>query len=91
MPELPCIANVEALPGRRLCIRWRAGHETVVDMSGVIADFPPFAPLAEPEEFTTATVAGYGSGVAWACGLDYSADSLDLLSRSLEPGRRACG
>lgn len=80
MTDLPIIANVEAMPGKRLLIRWRDDHETLVDLTGVIADFKPFSPLADPALFATATVAGYGSGIAWDGGLDYSADSLRQLA-----------
>lgn len=80
MTELPTIISVTAMPGKRLHIRWRGDRETVVDMTGVIADFPLFTPLADPAVFATATVAGYGSGIAWAGGLDYSADSLQQLA-----------
>ncbi|KAF0221625.1 MAG: hypothetical protein FD176_3096 [Rhodospirillaceae bacterium] len=80
MTDLPTIANVEPMPGKRLLIRWRDDHETLVDLTGVIADFKLFSSLADPAEFATVTVAGYGSGVTWACGLDYSADSLHQLA-----------
>lgn len=80
MSDLPMIASVEALPGQRLHIRWRDGHGDAVDMTGVIADFRPFAPLADHATFAKVTVAGHGSGIAWECGLDYSADSLARLA-----------
>ena len=80
MTDLPTITGVEAMPGKRLRVRWQDDRETVVDLTGVVADFKPFAPLSDPAEFATVTVAGYGSGIAWDGGLDYSADSLRQLA-----------
>ena len=80
MTDLPTITGVEAIPGKRLRVRWRDDRETVVDLTGVIADFQPFSPLADPAVFSTVTIAGYGSGIAWDGGLDYSADSLRQLA-----------
>ena len=80
MSELPRITKVEALADKRLRLHWQDGRTAVVEMAGVIADFPPFAPLADPTVFAAVTVAGYGSGIAWACGLDFSADSLERLA-----------
>lgn len=79
------IADVRAVDANRLVVTWKDGAVDTIDMTGVIAGFAPFAPLNEPSLFRTAAVAGYGSGIEWANGLTYSADSLDCVATEQRP------
>lgn len=63
MFELPRIATVEAMADKRLRLRWQDGTETVVEMAGVIADFAPFAPLAEPATFAARPMSEDAAGL----------------------------
>lgn len=79
--ELPRIRRVR--PGDEpltLVISWADGTTATVDLTGVIASFKPFAPLADAELFRQARVIVHGAGIGWPNGLDYSADSLRLIS-----------
>jgi hypothetical protein len=74
------IAAVEAQPGYRLNIAWQDGGEAVVDMTGVIHKQGYFAPLKDEATFRQVEVIDYGTGIEWANGIDYSADSLEMMA-----------
>lgn len=76
MSDLPRIATVRAEAPYRLHIDWIDGRTDAVDMRGIVEGFEPFAPLRDPDLFAQVAVAGFGSGVEWPNGLDYSAMSL---------------
>lgn len=79
------IAHVEAVGATRLALAWADGGRDEVDLAGVLARFPPFAELRRPEAFRAVQVVGHGSGIEWACGLDYSADSLAHMAEAQRP------
>ncbi len=79
--DLPRIRR--ARPGkapRTLVVDWVGGGRDTVDLTGLIARFGAFAPLDDADEFAGVEVVNWGGGVAWACGVDYSADSLARLA-----------
>lgn len=78
----PRIASVSVLPHHRFRVLWRDKSNDIVDMGGVISGNPLFAPLREPTAFADVHVVAYGSGIEWAGGLDYSADSLAFLAEN---------
>lgn len=80
--KLRRIRSVSALPGHRLRIRWRDKGEDTVDIIGVVAGNPVFAPLADAAAFADVRVVAYGSGIEWGNGLDYSADFLVILAEN---------
>ena len=70
-------------PGKEpttLVIDWDDDTRTTVYLAGVIARIKAFAPLTDPKLFREARVVDWGDGIAWPNGLDYSADSLRLIS-----------
>src|SRR5690242_7003781 len=74
------IATIEAQPGYRLKVTWQDGGAAVVDMTGVVHRQAHFASLKDEAAFRQATVIGYGTGIEWANGLDYSADSIEVMA-----------
>src|SRR5579863_1774320 len=62
-----------------LLVKWRDGRVDRVDMSGVINTKELFRGLKEYSVFDTAKVVAHGSGIEWRNGLDYSADSLEVM------------
>jgi hypothetical protein len=79
-PNARRIAAVEALPEHRLRIVWQDGGEAVVDMTGVIHKQAYFAALKDNDLFRQVTIIDYGTGIEWANGIDYSADSIEVLA-----------
>src|ERR1700735_5317386 len=75
------IAAVEARPGYRLNVIWQDGGKAVVDMTGVIHKQEYFAPLRDPTVFQQVGIIDYGTGIEWANGIDYSADSLEMMAK----------
>ena len=83
--QLPRLRRVN--PGdvpRTLELQWAAGTRNgareIVDLTGVIARFKPFAPLLDQAVFATAHVIDNGIAIAWEGGLDFSGSSLLLLA-----------
>jgi len=74
------IAAIEAQPGYRLKVTWQDGGEAVVDMTGVVHRQAYFAPLKDETAFHQVAVIDYGTGIEWANGIDYSADSIEVMS-----------
>lgn len=56
------------------------GRTATVDMNGLINSYAAFAPLANPTEFATMTVADWGWSLEWNCGATLDADRLFELS-----------
>lgn len=80
MTDLPRLDSVRPTGPCRLRVKWRNGRSEAIDLTGVIRAFPPFAALGDPEAFRRVTVTGHGTGIAWANGLDYSAESLHEIA-----------
>ncbi len=75
------IAAIEAEPGYRLNIAWQDGGKASVDMTGVIHEQEYFAALRDPSAFQQVDIIDYGTGIEWANGIDYSADSLEMMAK----------
>jgi hypothetical protein len=75
---------VAVVPGEEpmtLRIRWDTGAETLVDLSGIIQSFRPYAPLRRsPELFRRVRVGDYGTDVVWTDQIDIAADTLWRLA-----------
>jgi hypothetical protein len=83
--DIPNIRAVRADEGRQLVIIWKGGYESVVDVSGHLAEYAVFAPLRRDEElFRRAEVGEWGWCVHWSDDLEISADTLWRLT--LEQG-----
>jgi DNA-binding transcriptional regulator YiaG len=82
MTDLPRIDAVKAENGHRLRVKWKDGRSETVDLTGVVQAFAPFAPLRDPALFRKVSAVGRGTGIAWANGLDYSAESLNEVAEA---------
>lgn len=80
--ELPRIDSVRAAGPCRLRVKWRKGRVETIDLTGAINAFPPFAALRDPQTFRRVAVVGHGTGIGWANGLDYSAESLHEIAEA---------
>lgn len=86
LERLPRIRRVRPGPApHTLIVDWVGGGSDTVDMTGVIARFKPFAPLADAALFCTAHPVDNGVGIGWDGGLDYSGSSLALLAEEQRP------
>ena len=86
LERLPRIRRVRPGPKpETLVIDWAGGGRDTVDMTGVIARFKPFAPLADAAIFASAQPIDNGVGIGWDGGLDYSGSSLMLLAEEQRP------
>lgn len=78
------MASVSIIPGKpgMLKIVAEDGRKGVLDMNPYIQAPPPsvFHPLQDPQEF--AKVINGGFFIAWPCGADLSADSVEALMTS---------
>jgi len=81
-PNSRRIATVEAQPGYRLKVAWQDGGEAVVDMTGVVHRQAYFAALKDAAVFRQVAVIDYGTGIEWANGIDYSADSIEAMANA---------
>ena len=85
MPKrtLPRIARVAPGPAPlTLRVRWQAGGEGVVDVSGPVHGFRVYAPLRDdPALFSQVRVGEHGTDVAWTDELDMAADTLWRLAQ----------
>ena len=81
--SLPRIAAV--LPGTApmtLCVTWRHGGESVVDVSGLIRTFRLYEPLRNDAVlFRQVRVGEHGTDIVWTDAIDMAADTLWRLSR----------
>lgn len=75
------IATATAQPGYRLAITWQDGATAIIDMTGVVHKNPFFASLKDEAAFAAVSVIDYGTGIEWDNGIDYSADSLEMLAQ----------
>ena len=86
LERLPRVRRVRPGPAPlTLVVDWVGGGRDTIDMTGVIARFEPFAPLAEAALFATARPVDNGVGIGWDGGLDYSGSSLELLADEQRP------
>jgi DNA-binding XRE family transcriptional regulator len=80
---LPRIAAVS--PGEKpmtLRVRWDAGGENIVDVSGMIGRFKVYAPLRNSSDlFRQVRVGEYRTDIVWTDEIDMSADTLWRLAR----------
>ncbi len=85
MTEIPNIKAVHPDAGRRLAITWKGGAESIVDVSGHLAEYVVFARLRQDDElFRTVEVGEWGWCVHWSDDMEISADTLWRLT--LEQG-----
>ncbi len=85
MTDIPNISAVRADQGRRLVITWKGGAESVVDVSGHLAEYAVFAPLRQdPDLLRSVGVGEWGWCVHWSDDMEISADTLWRLT--LEQG-----
>lgn len=71
------VIRVEALPGRRLRLRFSDQREGVVDMDVIVGSYTGvFAPLLDPAYFAQATVNPDLGTVVWPNGADVCPDVL---------------
>ena len=61
-------------------IRLTDGRVLRVDFAGLAARLAAFAPLENPREFVTATVADFGWSLEWACGASLDVDRVVELA-----------
>jgi hypothetical protein len=69
-----------ANPGYFLSIVWQDGGKAIVDMTEVVQKLSYFGTLKDEAVFQQVLVIDYGTGVEWANGIDYSADSLEVMA-----------
>ncbi len=74
------ISSVVANPGYCLSIVWQDGGKAIVDMTEIVQKLPYFGTLKDEAQFQQVSVIDYGTGVEWANGIDYSADSLEVMA-----------
>jgi hypothetical protein len=74
------ISSVQAQPDYHLSVVWQDGGCAVVDMTGVVQKLPYFAALKDEAAFRQVSVVDYGTGIEWENGIDYSADSLEVMA-----------
>ena len=85
MTDIPNIRAVRADQGGRLVLTWKGGAESVVDVSGHLAEYAVFAPLRQDDElFRAVEVGEWGWCVHWSDDMEISADTLWRLT--LEQG-----
>jgi len=83
--DTPNIRAVRVDGARRLAITWRGGAESVVDVSGHLAEYAVFAPLRQDDQlFRGVEIGEWGWCVHWSDDMEISADTLWRLT--LEQG-----
>jgi hypothetical protein len=82
MKKLPRVKAVAATKAPlSLNVRWDDGTESKVDMTGLVHSSRHFKVFAEDAAaFRRVKPVAYGSGIGWANGLDYSAETLRTLA-----------
>lgn len=63
-----------------LAIMWQDGGQSIVDIKDVVSQLPYFASLKDEGAFQNVSVVDYGTGIEWSNGIDYSADSLEVMA-----------
>lgn len=71
---------VEVVASSVLKATYTDGRTATVDMNDLLNRYTAFAPLADPTEFATMTVADWGWSLEWNCGATLDADRLFELS-----------
>ncbi len=74
--QVPEITSLKVIPDYSLAVRLKGGGEAIVDLSGGVMKFAPFAALQDPDLFAQAEIISHGMAVGWPNGLDYSAMSI---------------
>jgi Protein of unknown function (DUF2442) len=72
--ELPRIASVAVAGDRTLCVVWRGGVRTVIDLRGWIST-GQLSQLERSEIFGTAAVVDHGAAVQWSGDEDLAIDA----------------
>jgi hypothetical protein len=82
MSKLPRVKAVQAAKTPlSLDVRWDDGTSSKVDMTGLVHSSRHFNVFAEDAAaFRRVKPVAYGSGIGWANGLDYSAETLRTLA-----------
>lgn len=69
-----------------LVVVWSDGSKSAVDLTGLIHRSRHFRVfIDDPAAFRKVAVANFGSGIGWANGLDYAADTLRVLATEQRP------
>ena len=84
---LPRVKAVEAAKAPlSLRVTWNDGTRSDVDLTGLVHSSRHFGGFADdPEAFRRVKPVGYGSGIGWDNGLDYSAATLRTLAEQQQP------
>ncbi|MBC7963611.1 MAG: DUF2442 domain-containing protein [Steroidobacteraceae bacterium] len=76
------LKDVEIVAPAVVKVTYTDGRLVSVDLKDIIRDYAAFAPLSNPDEFTTVTVADWGWSLEWQCGATIDADR--VLELALE-------
>jgi hypothetical protein len=80
LPRIVTVAAVKRAPFS-LDVAWGDGTKSRIDLTGLVHTSRHFKVFADdPAAFRRVRVVGYGSGIAWANGLDYSAATLRTMA-----------
>ena len=84
------LARVKAVSATKrpfsLTVTWDNGKKSTVDLTGLVhrsRHFQVF--IGDPVAFRKVSVVNFGSGIGWANGLDYAAETLKLLANEQRP------
>lgn len=81
----PNIVSVHAADNRSVVVSWKAGGESLIDLSQHIGRFAIFTPLSSDDElFAKVTVGDWGWSIGWSEDMEISSDTLWRLA--LEQG-----
>lgn len=81
MTDIPNIRAVRADKGRILVVTWKGGAESIVDVSGHLAEYTVFAPMRRNDErFRAVEVGEWGWCLHWSDDMEISADTLWRLT-----------
>jgi hypothetical protein len=76
---------VQTAGGRRITVTWKAGGDSLIDLSEHLARFAIFAPLRSDDDLLGKVVVGeWGWSIGWSDDMEISADTLWRLA--LEQG-----
>lgn len=74
------LSSVKVETGNVVNVTFTNNRMVSVDLNGIITNYAAFAPLADAEEFATATVADWGWSLEWRCGATLDADRIFEIS-----------
>ncbi len=84
LPRVKAVAAAKA--PLSLSIAWDDGTKSQVDLTGLVHSSRHFKVFAEDQAaFRRVKPVGYGSGIGWDNGLDYSAATLRVLAEQQQP------